>query len=245
MAGSPPVNEQGYINSYADARTAGNTLLRLPLELRQDIFEYAAMGYARDQDCWDSLEAADMRQGRQISWLPPMCVVDDAFFIESVPMFLKQANIVVREVYTAYNLRFFLQATDTFASVQSLRFIRAEALTPLSAGAALLEDCINLRDLSLSFRFDDFNFPKRLNYAPAPSGDLNKKWFADAYAFRHILKLKSVKRITLFAVPSPLPRELFPVGVESFWGIKPWLEKKFEKRGMKVQIASRIGCESS
>jgi len=234
-----------YINGYADAVAAGNALLCLPLELRQDIFAFAALDCIRQHKAHSRSEAAKILQGRRCGWLPPMCHVNDTFFIESLPMFLRHTTMVVRESYTAYNLRFFLQATHTFTNIHSLQFTLAEALTPLSAGADLLSDCINLRHVWLSFCYNDFNFPRDPtvpNNAPIAVqraiGSVDMKMFAESYPFRQLLSLKHLERVTLFVTDDGR----LPDGVDDFWGIAWWLARKLQRRGLKVEIVGCLSC---
>ena len=228
-----------YINGYADAIAAGNALLCLPLELRQDIFAFAALGFIRQHAAHGRSEAAKILQGRQCGWLPPMCHVNDAFFIESLPMFLRHTTMVVRESYSAYNLRFFLLATHTFANIYELHFTLAEAFTPLSAGAGLLSDCINLRHVCLSFRYHDFNFPRdpSVHHNAAMVGlrvlgKVDMKVFAESYPFRQLFSLKHMEKVTLAVAADGR----LPDGIDDFWGIAGWLARKFRRRGLKVDV---------
>jgi hypothetical protein len=234
-------NQATHINGYADAIAAGNALLCLPLELRQDIFAFAALDYIHQYKAYSRSEAVKILQGRQCGWLPPMCHVNDAFFVESLPMFLRHTTMVVRESYSAYNLRFFLLATHTFANIYELHFTLAEAFTPLSAGAGLLSDCINLRHVGLSFRYLDFNFPPKPgvpNYVPTSTrkvtGHIDMKAFAESYPFRQLLSLKHMEKVTLFVTADGR----LPDGIEDFWGIAGWLARKFQRRGLMVKIVS-------
>jgi hypothetical protein len=222
-----------HINSYADAIAAGNALLCLPLEIRQEIFAFAAP-HGRS-------EAANMLQGRRCEWLPPMCHVNDDFFVESLPMFLRHRTLVVRKSSSAYNLRYFLLATNTLASIYKLRFTTAEAFTPLSAGAWLLSNCINLRDVWLSFRRCDFNV---LPSATATNNHLNRtlkkidmKAFAESYPFRQLLSLRYLERVTLFLINDGL----LPDGASDLLvHIKRWLKRKFEWR--KFSLVEIVYC---
>ncbi|KAF2690448.1 hypothetical protein K458DRAFT_399757 [Lentithecium fluviatile CBS 122367] len=232
-----------YINGYADAVAAGNALLCLPLELRQDIFAFAALGHIRQYKAHSRSEAANILQGRQCGWLPPMCHVNDAFFVESLPMFLRHTTMVVRESYSAYNLRFFLQATHTFASIYELRFNLSVAFTSLSAGAQLISDCINLRHVWLSFRRADFNFPNPpsqnntqigANAQAGIMGKVDMKSFAESYPFRQLLSLRHLEKVTLFVADDRLLA--LPSGQKVFWGVAPWLKRKFQRRGLAVEI---------
>jgi hypothetical protein len=228
-----------YIDGYADAVTAGNALLCLPLEIRQDIFAFAALAYVRQHG--SRSEAGNILQGRQCGWLPPMCHVNDTFFVESLPMFLRHTKMVIRGAYTAYCLRFFLQATHTFASIYELDFTQADAFTPLSAGARLLSDCINLRYVRLAFRGTDLKFPldssRAQSSADVVAGKLNRKAFAESYPFRQILSLKHVEMVTLHITFPGMSS--VTVGYDHFWGIGGWLTRKFQRKGLKeVQVVS-------
>jgi hypothetical protein len=167
-----------------------------------------------------------------------MCHVNDTFFMESLPMFLRHTTMVIRGAYTAYCLRFFLQATHTFANIYELDFTLADAFTLLSAGAGLLSDCINLRHIRLSFRYQDMKFPldssQARTSADVITGKLNKKAFAESYPFRQILSLKHMERLTLSVTSSVN----LPEGADHFWGISGWLTRKFQRKGLKVQVVS-------
>lgn len=184
------------------------------------------------------VEAADIRAERECAWLPPICHVNDAFFLESLPMFLRHVNIVVRQSHTAYNLRFFLLATRMFTYIYSLRFTMSETLTPFFAGPQLLDECINLRHVWLTFRLADFKFR-----SVKPEG-LDKKAFLEDHSFRKLLALRHVETVTLAIVQSPGEHVAESALLETCWGIRPWLAKKFRRRNQRngrmdgVQIVS-------
>lgn len=225
------------INSYADAVAAGNALLRLPLEIRQDIFAYASLGHIREHNPSGWVDAGEILQGRQCNWLPPICHVNDDFFVESLPMFLRHSTMIVRASFAAYNLRFFLQATSMFANIYTLHFTTPKTVTPLSAGASLIKDCINLRNVWLSFHPEDCNFRPMHHQPNKLHGKIDKKAFAESYPFRQLLSLKYIESITLFIWREDELQEL-PEGADHFWGRAEWLEKKFSRRGLNVQVVS-------
>ncbi|KAF1972113.1 hypothetical protein BU23DRAFT_166169 [Bimuria novae-zelandiae CBS 107.79] len=180
---------------YADALAAGQGVLRcLPLELRQDVFAFAALNYVQSGSR-GLVEAADISE-RVHEWLPPMCHVSDDFFFESLPMFLRHIDIVVREAYTAYSLYFFLRATNTFAYIYSLQFRDAAILVPLFAGPQLVKQCINLRHVLFTFEDENVRAAHRHKDIGATGPFvLDKKAFLEGYAFRQLLSLKHIEKV--------------------------------------------------
>ncbi|KAJ4301772.1 hypothetical protein N0V90_003866 [Kalmusia sp. IMI 367209] len=236
MASEQPANKATRPPSegeYAKAFEAGNVLQSLPLELRQcvtsgEVFAFAALGHLQSYNPSGLVEASKIRAERKCAWLPPMCHVNDDFFLESLPMFLRHVNVVVRESYTAYNLRFFLQATGTFPYIYSLRYTSSETLTPFFAGPQLLNDCINLRHVWLSFRLADFKFK------PLQAVEFDRKSFLEDHSFRQLLALKHVEKVTLFIIRTPGEHVSIPAHLGTCWGVMGWLEKKFRRRNARI-----------
>ncbi|KAJ4352379.1 uncharacterized protein N0V89_007727 [Didymosphaeria variabile] len=181
-------------SEYAKALASGNILQCLPLELRQEVFAFAALHYIRFATKDGRIQASDISE-RVHEWLPPMCHVNDDFFLESLPMFLRHIDIVVGETYTAYGLFFFLQATGMFSYIYSLRYTDAGTLAPSFAGPQLLKECNNLRHVALSFRTDDFPSINRHKKCMQPFY-FDKKAFLEAHSFRQLLTLKHIEKVS-------------------------------------------------
>ncbi|KAF2645950.1 hypothetical protein P280DRAFT_465693 [Massarina eburnea CBS 473.64] len=160
-----------------------------------------------------------------------MCLVNDQFFLESLPMVLRHVDLIVEESYTAYNLLFFLQATKMFSYISSLRFITSEALPPLSAGTALIKECVNLREVWLSFMGQELFKKDALSVKK-----FGKKEFVENYAIRELLSLRQIKKVTLFVIRDFQCSVLDDVTVA--WEMGPWLKKKFHRRGVDVEVVS-------
>jgi hypothetical protein len=60
----------------------------------REVFAYAALHHVRYSTTNGSIEASDFSE-RVHEWLPPMCHVNDDFFLESLPMFLRHSKWVV------------------------------------------------------------------------------------------------------------------------------------------------------
>ncbi|KAL5382470.1 hypothetical protein DPSP01_006569 [Paraphaeosphaeria sporulosa] len=227
-------------SEYAKALVKGNILRCLPLELRQEVFAFAAFDYVRSTS--SLIEASGISE-RTHEWLPPMCHVNDEFFLESLPMFLKHIDVVIREAYTAYGLYFFLQATGTFSYVYSLSYHAASTLTPFFAGPQLLKECNNIRHVWLKFSNDDFPSIHRHKKSNKPF-ELDRKAFLENHSFRQLLSLKQVGKITISVVKKS--RLLATTSDEErredekVWGIVRWLENKYLRRNLAVQIVVNV-----
>ncbi|KAF1948877.1 hypothetical protein CC80DRAFT_597913 [Byssothecium circinans] len=230
-----------FINTHADGVVAGNTLLCLPLELRQEIFAYAALSHIKQHNPSGRIDASDILQGRQCTWLPPMCLVNDKFYVESLPMMLRHADLVINKSYAAYNLNFFLQATNMYPYIHSLQFNTSHAFPPLSAGANLLRECINLRSVWLSFHVREFFQDETSQRNTRAMQEFNRKAFAENYAFRELLSLKKLETVTLFLIDEPIWN--IPTGTDSCWGMRAWLQKKFAGRGVNVHVECKVVSE--
>ena len=212
----------------------------LPLEIRQLIFAYASTTCIKHCDFSTPIDASDILQLRQCTWLPAMCLVSDRFFIESLPMILREAGVVIREPHAAYNLNFFLQATETHAYIHTLQFTTSDAFSPSSAGAALLKNCINLRTVWLTFHVrklfvhENVSILERTTAVPTK---FDKKIFAESFAFRELLSLKKVETIALYMLRDD--RWGVPHGLDDCFGMVGWLERKFKRRGVSVNVVSK------
>ncbi|KAF2451323.1 hypothetical protein P171DRAFT_425835 [Karstenula rhodostoma CBS 690.94] len=161
-----------------------------------------------------------------------MCHVNDDFFLESLPMFLRHSecisscrcwlanhvlvDIVIREAYTAYGLYFFLQATATFSYVYSLRYYAAATLTPLFAGPQLLKECHNLRHVWLRFSIDEFPSIHRYKESNLPF-KLDKKAFLENHSFRQLLTLKHIEKVSKHVPPGS--RVVTFQSIQFFWRV--------------------------
>jgi len=222
--------------TYAQAAAAGNILLCLPLELRQEIYLHAIRLHQQckcHKDHGKMIWAADIRAERPCNWLPPICCVSDDMFHEALPVALMEANLVVDKPYTAYNLAFFLAATETHSRIRSLTFGTPASLGPSFAGSQLLTSCFNLRHVTLIFAQSDFVFEEMNRWGG--SGRLDKKAFTENHAFRQLLALRHIQRVDL-RCPFFSVRGVSEGAYSTFFGIAPWLKKKFSRRGLKVQI---------
>ncbi|PVI03584.1 hypothetical protein DM02DRAFT_726356 [Periconia macrospinosa] len=185
-----------YLNheSYADAVAAGNVFLWLPREIRQIIFDWVVTMQLKSCEHSHIIEARDVLSEQQCTWLPPMCLVNDAFFFDALPVVFRRSNFIMRSQYEAFNLLFFLRTTETFVHVRSLSFYASDAFLISSAGAELIKKCTNLRAVGMYFEWEN------MRLAPVTTGTcLDKEWFFEAYSIDQLLKLKSIRRITLFA----------------------------------------------
>ncbi|KAL5426429.1 hypothetical protein PMIN04_001912 [Paraphaeosphaeria minitans] len=228
------------VSECAKALAKGNILQCLPLELRQEVFAFAAFDYVRSTS--SLIEASGISE-RTHEWLPPMCHVNDDFFFESLPIFLKHIDFVIREASTAYGLYFFLQATRTFSCVHSLSYHAASTLTPFFAGPQLLKECNNLRHVWLKFGSDDFPSIHRHKKSNPPF-KLDRRAFLENHSFRQLLSLKQIEKITICIV-----KKLTRLGAtveeerredEQVWGVVGWLKKKYLRRNLAVQIIVNV-----
>lgn len=57
----------------------------------REVFAFAALDYVRFDMKGRQIMASDISE-RVHEWLPPMCQVNDEFFLESLPMFLRHSK---------------------------------------------------------------------------------------------------------------------------------------------------------
>ena len=105
----------------------------------------------------------------------------------------------MRESYGAFSLYYYLQSTVMLSYVYSLRFIDAWMLAPSFAGSQLLEKCINLRHVWLTFKIEEF--PSIHRYEETETSTtlpfvLDRKSFLESYSFRQLLALKKLEKVS-------------------------------------------------
>lgn len=104
-------------------------------------------------------------------------------------------SIAVRDVNSAYNLYFFLQATGHSPNVNSLRYRYTQAHI---LGPPLLRDCTGLREVSLTFYTNDFPFlSHRQGNTKSSPPVLDRKSFVEYYSFRQLLDLKRLEKVMM------------------------------------------------
>ena len=107
-----------------------------------------------------------------------------------------RVHIVVDEPHAAYNLYFFLQATGTFRYVYSIRYWRVVTLGP-----DFLTECINLRDVRLTFRKRDY--PLLINYEKHGRTALFRLEdvpFLEDYSIRRLFDLKHLQQVRFLSL---------------------------------------------
>lgn len=177
-----------------------------------------------DEDrTWLSIEAQDMVGGRQCTWLPPICLVNDCFFFDALPIVLQQVNFVVRSLYGAFNLFFFLQTTDMLACARSILFHTSDAFVISSAGAQILTRCGNLRRVGLNFETPMLKQACAKRDSSEEELTIDMKWFAEAYSFDRLLALNNIEQVRLFFRDHEMPHDL----VEK---MATWLRERSQKQ---------------
>ncbi|KAF2871421.1 hypothetical protein BDV95DRAFT_668072 [Massariosphaeria phaeospora] len=136
-----------FISTYPQALAAGNPFLYLPRELRDQIFEDAIIAQFNRFPDMRYVETEKLLSNRPSDWILPMCHVNEMFFAEALPLLIKHTIFVVRKSYTAYNLRYFLEATGSFGQITSLVFMNEEITAAGAEAANLFKDCVNLQYL--------------------------------------------------------------------------------------------------
>lgn len=177
-----------------------------------------------DEDrTWLSIEAQDMIGGRQCTWLPSICLVNDCFFFDALPIVLQQVNFVVRSLYGAFNLFFFLQTTNMLAYARSILFHTSDAFVISSAGAQILTRCRNLRRVGLNFETPTLKQACAKRDSSEEELKIDMKWFAEAYSFDRLLALNNIEQVRLFYRDHEMPHDL----VEK---MATWLREQFHKQ---------------
>ncbi|KAF2787313.1 hypothetical protein K505DRAFT_379679 [Melanomma pulvis-pyrius CBS 109.77] len=213
------------IDTFADAKTTGNTLLYFPRELRDKIYEAAIVesqweisnvpGWAHHVDAKDIVMT-------NTKWLPPICQACDQFFIEALPIFLQHSVISIGPAYAAWNLHYFLQTTGEFGSVRSLNFENSDVLKKGVEAAQLIKNCTNLRKIIVGMTHADIERDVR---AGLWTDSMNfTTFFSEIFIADQIFQLKNIEEM------------IFPELVE-FKGLDGWLKEEFKKRGVEVTIS--------
>ncbi|KAF2703615.1 hypothetical protein K504DRAFT_451470 [Pleomassaria siparia CBS 279.74] len=227
MVAENEVLQNVQINSFADGKAAGNTLLYLPREIRNMIFSYVIRG---SQSLHSGLLAHYIHAGeidsRNWKWLPDMCSVDDLFFCETLPIILQHSIISIDSIYSAYNLRFFLDATQEWGSIRALQFETIDILRPWVAAVGLFKKCVNVRILYIGVIHHQWRKPLwngsfwESSTSKAPELKEETTCITD-----QIFELKNLEEVHFCD-------ECFHTEVQE------WLREEFEARNLDVETVS-------
>lgn len=233
-----------FINTYADAIAAGSPLLYLPPELRNRIYDLVFASYSTNALV---MSARDI-EAYNLNWLPPICQIDDVFFTETLPICLRRSVFRIDEGFTAWNLSFFLHATDLFWAVQSLHLTQANVVRTGANAAYLLNDCINLRNLRIDFRSEMSHerTGRNLIYHGNSSGhDMSGLTTESEDGSRKISlelcqqelplgQILQLKRLTSICF-GMWPPSYFTTPL-SLTHVASWVAKEFEAKGQQVKV---------
>ncbi|ORY18825.1 hypothetical protein BCR34DRAFT_596040 [Clohesyomyces aquaticus] len=223
------------IISYLGALRRGNVFLYLPRHLRDRIYVLILSE--------PELEVVEMPDVRTIT-NPAICEVSDFFYDEAMPVLVRNTTFSITSDCAVYSLMVLL---SEFPKTQGFERVASLELTTLdlfergefpSNATALLRRCPSVKRVTLIIHLDELVFTYVRGCREVDMDVMARKFDLKTLATLEnlevlILSLKSFmalqKRIASMEHDRVLDEQMTGTtyGVESFWGLKEWIEMQF------------------